>query len=112
MHIQREKSLLQKSALWTLLATLSLAFLIVELTEIEIKEGIFLNILTGVLLASLLVHGFGMLRNAIKLKRYGWLVLLILFGPFASIPYYFFVYNTNSPHKGTNTTPPLPNSWH
>ena len=111
MRIQREKSLLQKISTLDFTGKVIVGFFN-RGTNRNRDKGRYLfeytdRGLTGKFVSAWVRHVTK--RDKTKALR---MVLLILLGPFASIPYYFFVYNTNSPHKGTNTTPPLPNSWH
>lgn len=91
MSANREVSLLQKIALWAMLASLGLIAFLAG------TSSILVQLLAIVLLVSILVHTVGMIRNAYEHKRYGWLVAILVLGPLATIPYYFVLYNINTP---------------
>lgn len=100
MSTIREKSTIQVIAFWTIPAVLVLAILRAQLFPNPGQSDFSITVLTAVLVVAWVVHAIGMIVNAVKHSRTGWVVSMFVFGPFASVPYYFLKCDINYPSVG------------
>lgn len=98
MTSTRSKSKLQSIALWTLIGTTLLSIILLQLKTVS-SDSYLISGLIILLIIALFVHGIGMIYNAFLHKRVGWVIAMVVFGPLASIPYYFIRCDVNIPAK-------------
>lgn len=62
--------------------------------------GNILSIIVGTFIVlPVIFHFFSMWWSSLSNAKFIWFLLMMLLGPFASVPYYFFVYRFNTVNK-------------